>query len=101
MLAGHTDGLPAELTRLSTTGLLCDCAPRRIEQWIEAACAAGLIAMSADQYHTLTVTPFDRDAMAGRVEDVRMLVPHRREQRSLGLGADLADRGDKHPGRLR
>jgi len=31
--------------------------------------------MSADQYHTLTVTPFGRDVMAGRVEDVRMLVP--------------------------
>jgi hypothetical protein len=40
----------------------------------ESACAAGLIAMSADQYHTLTVTPFGRDVM-GRVEDVQMLVP--------------------------
>ena len=75
MLVGHMEGLPAELTRLSTTGLLRNCAPRLIEQWIESTCAAGLIAMSADQYHTLTVTPFGRDVMAGRVEDVRMLVP--------------------------
>jgi ATP-dependent DNA helicase RecQ len=75
MLVGHTEGLPAELTRLSTTGLLHQCAPRLIEQWIESAGAAGLIAMSADQYHTLTLTPFGRDVMAGRVEDVRMLVP--------------------------
>jgi superfamily II DNA helicase RecQ len=75
MLVGHTEGLPAELTRLSTTGLLRDCAPRLIERWIESACAAGLIAMSADQYHTLTLTPFGRNVMAGRVEDVRMLVP--------------------------
>jgi ATP-dependent DNA helicase RecQ len=75
MLRGDTEGLPEELTRLSTTGLLRDCASRLIEQWIESACAAGLIAMSADQYHTLTLTPFGRDVMAGRVEDVRMLVP--------------------------
>jgi len=27
----------------------------------ESACAAGLIAMSADQYHTLALTPFGRD----------------------------------------
>ena len=75
MLVGHTEGLRVELTRLSTTGLLRDNPPRLIEQWIESACAAGLIAMSADQYHTLTVTPFGRDVMAGRVEGVRMLVP--------------------------
>jgi len=42
--ARRTHGLPAELTRLSTTGLLHQCAPRLIEQWIESACAAGLIA---------------------------------------------------------
>lgn len=75
MLVGHTEGLPAELTRLSTTGLLRDCAPRLIEQWIESACAAGLIAMSADQYRTLTLTALGRAVMTGRVEDVRMLVP--------------------------
>jgi ATP-dependent DNA helicase RecQ len=75
MLVGHTDGLPAELTPLSTTGLLHDYAPRLIEQWIESARAAGLIAMSADQYHTLTLTPLGREVMAGRVEDVRMVVP--------------------------
>jgi hypothetical protein len=31
--------------------------------------------MSADQYHTLTLTPLGREVMAGRVEDVRMVVP--------------------------
>lgn len=75
MLVGHTEGLPAELTRLTTTGLLRDCAPRPIERWIESACAAGLIAMSADQYRTLTLTALGRAVMTGRVEDVRMLVP--------------------------
>lgn len=75
MLVGHTEGLPAELRRQSTTGLLRDCAPRLVEHWIDSACAAGLIATSADQYRTLTLTPLGRGVMAGRVEDVRMLVP--------------------------
>ena len=37
MLVGYTEGSPAELTRLSTVGLLRDRAPRLIEQWIESA----------------------------------------------------------------
>jgi ATP-dependent DNA helicase RecQ len=94
MLVGQTEDLPEPLTRLSTTGLLRDYEPRLIERWIESACAAGLIAMSADQYHTLTVTPFGRDVMAGRVEDVRMLVPAAAAARSPGLGAERAGRGD-------
>jgi ATP-dependent DNA helicase RecQ len=75
MLAGHLEDLPVELTRLSTTGLLRDCEPRLIERWIESACAAGLTATSADRYRTLTLTPLGREVMAGRVEEVRMLVP--------------------------
>jgi ATP-dependent DNA helicase RecQ len=75
MLAGQLEELPVELTRLSTTGLLRECAPRLIERWIESACAAGLMAISADKYRTLTLTPQGREVMAGRVEEVRMLVP--------------------------
>jgi ATP-dependent DNA helicase RecQ len=75
MLAGHIERLPDDLTQLSTTGLLADCQLRLIEQWIESACAAGLIAASGDQYRTLTLTPLGRAVMTGRVEDVRMLVP--------------------------
>ncbi|MBI2185528.1 MAG: ATP-dependent DNA helicase RecQ [Acidobacteria bacterium] len=75
MLAGDTEELPVELTRLSTTGLLRHCEPRLIGQWIESACAAGLIATSADRYRTLTLTSLGRAVMAGRVEEVRMLVP--------------------------
>ena len=82
MLAGQTDGLPEALTRLSTTGLLRDGEPRLIEQWIEAACAAGLMAASADQYRALTLTPFGRAVMAGRIEDVRMLVPRAARMRA-------------------
>jgi ATP-dependent DNA helicase RecQ len=84
MLVGHAEGLPAELTRLSTTGLLHQFAPRLIEQWIESARAAGLIAMSADQYHTLALTLLGREVMAGRVEEVRMLVPRAARTRAGG-----------------
>jgi hypothetical protein len=40
MLVGHTEGLPEDLTRLSTTTLLRDYDPRLIERWIESACGA-------------------------------------------------------------
>jgi ATP-dependent DNA helicase RecQ len=75
MLVGHTEGLPEDLTRLSTTGLLRDREPPPIERWIESACATGLIAVSEDQYRTLTLTPAGRAVMAGRIEEVQMLVP--------------------------
>jgi hypothetical protein len=35
-----------------------------------------LIAMSANQYHTLPLAPLGREVLAGRIEEVRMLVPH-------------------------
>jgi len=74
MLVGHTEGLPEDLTRLSTTGLLRDREPRLIERWIESACAAGLIAVSEDQYRTLTLTPAGRKQLAGeRAEFERMV----------------------------
>lgn len=75
MLVGNIDGLPEALTRLSTTGLLASYEPGFIERWIDSACAAGLIAVSADQYRTLTLTPFGREVMAGRADDVRINVP--------------------------
>ncbi|MGH9257198.1 MAG: RecQ family ATP-dependent DNA helicase [Vicinamibacterales bacterium] len=75
MLAGHTDGLPDALTRLSTTGLLSTYDLRLVERWIDSACAAGLIAASADRYRTLSLTALGREVMADRVEAVRMNVP--------------------------
>jgi hypothetical protein len=82
MLVGHTEGLPEDLTRLSTTGLLRDREPRLIARWIESACAAGLIAVSEDQYRTRTLTPAGRAVMAGRIEAVQMLVPTAARPRS-------------------
>jgi ATP-dependent DNA helicase RecQ len=75
MLTGQTDDLPPALTRLSTTGLLRGEPPRTIERWLDAACAAGLVRQSDDQYRTLSLTPLGRDVMAGRVEEVRMAPP--------------------------
>ena len=75
MLTGHLEDLPAPLTQLSTTGLLREEPPRAIEQWIDAACAAGLVRVSADQYQTLSLTPLGRDLMMDRLEEIRMTPP--------------------------
>jgi superfamily II DNA helicase RecQ len=84
MLVGHTEGLPEDLMRLSTTGLLGAHEPRLIERWIESACAAGLIALSEDHYRTLALTAAGRAVMAGRIEKVQMLVPTAARTRSPG-----------------
>src|SRR5262249_50146688 len=75
MLAGDVEELPEPLTRLSTTGLLRGQPPRSIEQWIDAACAAGLMVASADRYRTLRLTPLGRDLMAGRTDQVMLAIP--------------------------
>jgi ATP-dependent DNA helicase RecQ len=82
MLVGHIDDLPDSLTRLSTTGLLRDEHPRTVERWIDAACGAGLVHVSNDEYRTLSLTSFGRDVMAGRVDDVQVAVPAARQTRS-------------------
>ena len=75
MLVGAVDDLPLPLTGLSTTGILAGRDPKTIERWIDAACGAGLIAMSRDEYRTLMLTPLGRDVMADRVQDVQMSIP--------------------------
>ena len=98
MLVGAVDDLPPPLTGLSTTGILAGRDPKTIERWIDAACGAGLIAMSRDEYRTLLLTPLGRDVMAGRVEDVQMSIPAsrpvgrgRRARRRRGLRAPTLD----------
>ena len=81
MLAGAVEDLPPPLTGLSTTGILAGLEPKAIERWIDAACGAGLVAMSRDEYRTLTLTPLGHEVMAGRVQDVRMSIP---ASRSVG-----------------
>jgi ATP-dependent DNA helicase RecQ len=89
MLVGDTLELPAPLTKLSTTGILRDESARSVEKWIDAAAAAGLIAVTADQYRILSLTPAGRAVMAGRVTDVKLLAPRfvkpRRRRRPPGI----------------
>jgi ATP-dependent DNA helicase RecQ len=86
MLVGNLEDLPEPLTRLSTTGLLRQENPQTIERWIDAACAAGLLRASNDQYRTLGLTPLGREVMAGRTEDVQMSVPQVRQVRARRRG---------------
>jgi ATP-dependent DNA helicase RecQ len=75
MLVGQTEELPESLMQLSTTGLLTGHEPRLVERWIDSACAAGLVSMSADRYRTLSLTRAGREVMAGRVEEVTLMTP--------------------------
>jgi ATP-dependent DNA helicase RecQ len=82
MLVGDVDDLPESLATLSTTGLLRGHDPRSIERWIDAACGAGFVRASADQYRTLSLTPQGRDVMAGRQDEVLMAMPAERPLRA-------------------
>jgi ATP-dependent DNA helicase RecQ len=66
MLVGDTRELPPSLAALSTTGSLRDETPEAVGRWVEAAIAAGLILVSADQYRTLGLTARGREVMSGR-----------------------------------
>jgi ATP-dependent DNA helicase RecQ len=75
MLAGDLDGLPDSLTSLTTTGLLRELGARRVERWLDAAVAAGLLRASNDDYRTLSLTKDGREVMAGRATDVTLTPP--------------------------
>jgi ATP-dependent DNA helicase RecQ len=77
MLAGDTSELPPALVRLSTTGLLRHEQPETISSWIDAGIAAALIAVSSDQYRTLSLTPRGREVMMGRGESFEIGAPSR------------------------
>lgn len=81
MLVGDVDDLPESLKTLSTTGLLRDTPARTVEQWVDAACGAGLVRTSEDQYRTLSLTTLGREVMAGRANDVQVAVPDTRRPR--------------------
>jgi len=66
MLRGDTDDLPAALTSLTTTGLLKHQPSETLHGWLDAAIAAGLVAVSKNQYRTLSLTALGGDFMRGR-----------------------------------
>jgi ATP-dependent DNA helicase RecQ len=102
MLVGDTTDLPPHLATLSTTGLLRRHQPLTLERWIDAGISAGLIAVSSDQYRTLSLTADGRDVMSGRTENLQIVPPdistnlslwrelrtHRRLSRRWGRSSD-------------
>jgi ATP-dependent DNA helicase RecQ len=101
MLVGDAEALPEALARLSASGALRDERPRAIEHWIDAACGAGLIRVSGDQYRTLSLTALGRDVMDGRAADVSMAPPvePRAKGRSSKVGRHTP--GDRRLGTMR
>jgi len=75
MLLGETGDLPPALMGLSTTGSLRHETSDAIRGWIDASIAAGLVAVSTDQYRTLSLTERGRDAMEGRLQDFAVRRP--------------------------
>jgi ATP-dependent DNA helicase RecQ len=89
MLVGDTRSLPPALTGLPTTGSLRHESSEAIRGWLDASIAAGLVAVSTDQYRTLSLTDRGRDAMHGRLPDLGVrrpltgaVLPSRRLERS-------------------
>jgi len=84
MLTGKLEDLPERLTGLSTTGLLADEKPGAVEEWIDAATGAGLLAATDDVYRTLSLTRAGRAVMSGRVVEVELTLPESPRGRTAG-----------------
>jgi ATP-dependent DNA helicase RecQ len=95
MLTGKLEGLPERLTGLSTTGILADERPAAVEEWIEAATGAGLLAATDDAYRTLSLTRRGRDVMAGRIAEVELTLPEK--PRGPGPGKKRAAKSELFP----
>jgi ATP-dependent DNA helicase RecQ len=65
MLRGDTHDLAPALKELSTFGLLAQETSTTLHGWLDACIAAGLVAVTKDQYRTLSLTPDGRDVMRG------------------------------------
>jgi ATP-dependent DNA helicase RecQ len=103
MLTGATSDLPPSLARLQTAGVLKHERPEGVDRWIDAAVAAGLLAVSKDQYRTLGLTTRGREVMSGSLADFEIAVPprpmafalerrlRRYRRRRYGFGGPLED----------
>jgi superfamily II DNA helicase RecQ len=92
MLLGAAGDLPPALVNLSTTGVLRHETSDAIRGWIDASIAAELIAVSKDQYRTLSLTDRGRETMrdrSGHLEIRRpaegIMRPARRRRRARRL----------------
>jgi superfamily II DNA helicase RecQ len=77
MLLGSAEDLPPGLARLSTFGLLREETADTVRDWIHASVSAGLIAVSNDQYRTLSLTERGREFMHSRLPDAAIRRPSR------------------------
>ena len=77
MLLGRAEEVPPVLARLSTFGLLRDETVDALHDWIRASVSAGLIAVSNDQYRTLSLTDRGREFMHSRLHDPSIRRPSR------------------------
>jgi ATP-dependent DNA helicase RecQ len=91
MLAGDTKDLPPALANLSTTGLLRFEPREALDAWIQTAISSGLIAVSDNQYRTLSLTPEGRRFMQTRSPGTRIPRPDVRS-RSWSRYQRLVDR---------
>ena len=100
MLTGRLEGLPETLAGLSTTGLLSAEKPKTVEEWIEAAIGAGLLAATDDSYRTLSLTRPGREVMAGRIAEVELTLPEAPKGRGAGRKKKSAASAALQPGAL-
>ncbi|CAN5753576.1 hypothetical protein BH18ACI5_BH18ACI5_04010 [soil metagenome] len=70
MLIGDTSELPPGLSSLQTTGALRPEPRDIVDEWIQKAIAGGLVALSPDQYRTLSLTARGREVMKSGAGDV-------------------------------
>jgi ATP-dependent DNA helicase RecQ len=80
MLLGEADDVPPALAALSTFGLLRDETADTLRGWIRSAVSAGLVAVSDNQYRTLSLTDLGRAFMHGRLPDAAIGRPIRRRR---------------------
>src|SRR5262245_5470126 len=93
MLTGAAGDLPPSLSTLPATGSLRHEAPDTLRAWIQASIAAGLVAVSTDQYRTLRLTELGRAIVQGSSLELRIARPARLSGLSP-VGRDRADRAD-------
>jgi ATP-dependent DNA helicase RecQ len=75
MLVGETADLPPALASLSSVGVLRGEGADAVAGWIESALRAGLMAVSPDEYRTLSLTGRGRDVLTGRAANIEVIPP--------------------------
>jgi ATP-dependent DNA helicase RecQ len=71
MLAGDVGDLPPSLAGAPSAGVLRDEGSEAVGRWVQACLDGGLVAVTSDQYRTLSLTPAGRQVLAGRDEPLQ------------------------------